>query len=280
LVVITVFHLSTLVAHTVAWQRLLPAGPLGQLLWARWIAESINDLLPVAQIGGNLVRAVLVSRSGVAGSIAGASVIVDVTTNLFAQIVFTALGLALLLGGVRAGAAIASVGWGVAFMGAGALGFLIAQRRGMFAFLARRIERLSWSSEWTTLTAGATTLDRGIDDLYRDRHAIASATIWHLASWLIGAIEIWLVLRFFGHPLPLLAVVMMEAVTEAVRSAVFIVPGALGVQEGGYLVVGTWLGLGPDVALAVSLVKRVREVVLGVPGLLAWQLQSVAFRRR
>jgi hypothetical protein len=67
----------------------------------------------------------------------------------------------------------------------------------------------------------------------------------------------------------------MEAVTEAVRSAAFVVPGALGVQEGGYLVVGAWLGLGPDVALAVSLVKRVREVVLGVPGLLAWQLQSV-----
>jgi putative membrane protein len=249
-------------------------------LWARWIAESINDLLPVAQIGGNFVRAVLLSRVGVAGIVAGASVIVDVTTNFFAQLLFTSLGLALLLSGVRDGAPTASVGWGIALMGAAALGFLIAQRRGMFGFLARRIERLSWTSEWTTLGAGAATLDGVIDDLYHDRRAIASATVWHLLSWLIGAVEIWLALHFFDHPLPLLAVVMMEAVTEAVRSAAFVVPGALGVQEGGYLVVGAWLGLGPDVALAVSVVKRVREVVLGVPGLVAWQLQSVTSRPR
>lgn len=279
LVVITVFHLSTLVLHTIAWQRLLPPSPqrtLRMLLWARWIAESINDLLPVAQIGGNFVRAVLLKRAGIAGTIAGGSVIVDVTTNFFAQLLFTMLGLGLLLASVRGGAPTASVSVGIVIMGASALAFLIAQRRGMFAFLARRIERLSWTPEWGALSAGAATLDTIIDDLYRDRRAIAVATLWHLASWLIGAVEIWLALHFFDHPLPLLAVVMLEAVTEAVRSAAFAIPGALGVQEGGYVVAGAWLGLTPEVALAVSLAKRVREVVLGLPGLLAWQLQGAA----
>jgi hypothetical protein len=166
LVVMIVFHLSTLVAHTVAWQRL----PRDAAAHARaavvgpWIAESINDLLPVAQIGGNFVRAVLVSRAGIAGTIAGASVIVDVTTNFFAQLALTALGLALLFGGVRGGAPTASVGWGIALMGAAALGFLIAQRRGMFGFLARRIERLSWTSGDTS---PARRRSIQIDDLYR-----------------------------------------------------------------------------------------------------------------
>jgi putative membrane protein len=278
LAIITIFHLSTLAAHTVAWQRLLPTPPptLRLLFWARWIAESINDLLPVAQIGGNFVRAVLVQRAGVAGTVAGASVIVDVTTNFFAQLLFTMLGLGLLLVHVRGGAPVASVGAGIAIMGASAVAFLIAQRRGMFAFLARRIEQLSWTPQWATLSAGAATLDTVIDGMYRDRRAIVVATIWHFLSWLAGGVEIWLALQFLGHPLPLLAVVMMEALTEAVRSAAFAVPGALGVQEGGYLIVGAWLGLAPDVALAVSLAKRVREVVIGIPGLMAWQLQGAA----
>ena len=277
LVVITVFHLSTLVAHTIAWQRLIPAAPaLRTLLWARWIAESINDLLPVAQVGGNLVRALLVARSGIAGPVAAGSVIVDVTTNFFSQLLFTVLGLALLLASVRTAAPALSVAIGIGVMSLAAVGFLLAQRRGMFAFLARRIERLSWTPEWSTLSTGAATLDAVIDERYRDRRAIAAATIWHFASWLIGGIEIWMALHFFDHPLPLLAVIMMEALTEAVRSAAFVVPGALGIQESSYLVVGAWLGLTPDVALAVSLAKRVREVVLGVPGLVLWQLQGAA----
>jgi uncharacterized membrane protein YbhN (UPF0104 family) len=135
---------------------------------------------------------------------------------------------------------------------------------------------LSWTPQWQALSAGAATLDRVIDGMYRDRQAIAAATAWHFASWLAGGVEIWLALHFLGHPLPLLSVVMMEALTEAVRTAAFAVPGALGVQEGGYLVAGSWLGLAPDVALAVSLAKRVREVIIGIPGLMVWQLQGAA----
>ena len=47
-------------------------------------------------------------------------------------------------------------------------------------------------------------------------------------------------------------------------------PGALGVQEGGYIVICQVFGLSPEMAIALSLMKRLREVGLGVPGLLAW----------
>lgn len=277
--VITIFHLTTLVAHSIAWQRLLPASPpirIRTLLWARWIAESINDLLPVVQIGGNLVRAVLISRAGVPGTAAGGSVVVDVTTNFVAQLLFTVIGLCVLLLGFRSGAPTASVSLGIVIMGLTVVAFVIAQRQGMFGFLARRIERLAWSPEWRTLTPSAETMDTVVRDLYRDRRAITAATAWHLISWLAGAVEIWIALSFLHHPLSLLAVVLLEALTEAVRTAAFAVPGALGVQEGGYVLAGAWLGLPADVALAVSLAKRVREVLLGVPGLVVWQLHGTA----
>jgi hypothetical protein len=55
---------------------------------------------------------------------------------------------------------------------------------------------------------------------------------------------------------------------QAIRGAAFAVPGALGVQEGGYLLLAPLAGLPPDMALVLSLAKRAREIILGPPGLL------------
>jgi uncharacterized membrane protein YbhN (UPF0104 family) len=49
------------------------------------------------------------------------------------------------------------------------------------------------------------------------------------------------------------------------------VPGALGAQEGGLIVLCAIFGVPPEAALALSLVKRLPDLVLGVPGLIAWQ---------
>ena len=58
------------------------------------------------------------------------------------------------------------------------------------------------------------------------------------------------------------------------RAAAFAIPGALGVQEGGYVLLGQVLGIGPETSLALSLSKRVRELTLGIPGLVAWQIEE------
>ena len=49
------------------------------------------------------------------------------------------------------------------------------------------------------------------------------------------------------------------------------VPAAIGVQEGGYAVLAQLFGLPAEMGLAVSLLKRAREIVLGVPALIYWQ---------
>jgi uncharacterized membrane protein YbhN (UPF0104 family) len=73
----------------------------------------------------------------------------------------------------------------------------------------------------------------------------------------------------------------LECIIFAIRSAAFFIPGALGVQEGGYLLLGAALGLPPEVALAVSLLKRGRAIILGIPALAAWQwLEGKASRGR
>ena len=64
----------------------------------------------------------------------------------------------------------------------------------------------------------------------------------------------------------------MQAAGIYQGDAAFFIPGGLGVQEAGYLLFGLIYGLPPDQGLALSLVKRLREVLLGLPGLLAWQM--------
>jgi len=108
-------------------------------------------------------------------------------------------------------------------------------------------------------------------EIYRDRGRLVASTLWRFAGWAAGTGEIWLTMYFLGHPITLAEALILESLVVAVRGAAFMVPGALGVQEGGMVLFAVVLGLGPELGLAVSLVKRVRELALGVPGLLAWQ---------
>jgi uncharacterized membrane protein YbhN (UPF0104 family) len=88
---------------------------------------------------------------------------------------------------------------------------------------------------------------------------------------LSGSFEIWFVLRLFGHPVDWRAAIVVEGLTQAVRHIAFVIPAGLGVQEAALVVFGRTFGIDAELALAVSMAKRVREVLLGVVSLLSWQ---------
>jgi putative membrane protein len=246
----------------------------------RWIGSSVNGLLPVGQIGGEFVRARLLARAGIAGPIAGASVVVDLTAGLVTQVVFILLGIVLYLGQRQAGA-----GWllhlagGLALFCALLLGFGIAQRRGLFLRLARILERATRGRAWRSLVGSAAALDQEIVARYADRARLARCACWRFLGWLWGSVEIWLAFWLLGHPVGVIEAVILESLGQALRSAGFALPGGLGAQEGGIVAGALALGIAPDLALAVALLKRVREVAYGVPGLVAWALTGLAGRR-
>jgi putative membrane protein len=277
LLAVAAFHLIPLVGDALGWGALLAtraAVPTRTAIYGRWISESVNQLLPVAQIGGSVVRANLVARRGVPGAFAGASVVVDVTTLVGSQIAFTLLGLALLLAQVGGQSLAATALVGTALMSVLLLGFYFMQRRGMFGLLARGLRRLAPGGAAVALAAGASDLDADVRRLYGEGRAVARSLAWHLFAWIVGAGEVWLALHFLGHPVDLSTALLLESLGQAVRAAAFAIPGALGVQEGGYLLLGQVLGIGPETSLALSLAKRVRELALGLPGLVAWQIEE------
>lgn len=279
-------HFPQFLFSSLGWRVLVPERPVPPLSFfirLRWIREAINSLLPVAQIGGELITARLLAMRGVPLNRSGAAIVVDLTTQMASQVVFTVFGLGLLLLGAHDGAmtpwiiAGASVGLALVVL------FIGAQRFGMFKVLERALIRLADKFGWESL-GEVSGLHDSIVSLYGD-HA---RRVWtsgghHLVSWLLGCLEIWATLWALGLEPSLRDAVIIESLAQAVRIAGVLVPGALGVQEGGFIVICGLLGIPPHSAVAMALIRRIREIALGVPGLMAWQVMEgrhLARRRR
>ncbi|MFO1059099.1 MAG: lysylphosphatidylglycerol synthase domain-containing protein [Dongiaceae bacterium] len=238
------------------------------LLAARWISKSINTLLPVAQVGGDVARTRWLWQAGVPGPVAGASVVVDVTSNLLAQVLYAALGVAMLAALDRGNPVLAAVAAATALAGMVVLALYAAQRLG----LGRRLQagRLARGGRTAAALRALAALEGEAGALYGERRALLRATLWHLLGWLLRTGETWLALRFMGVAAGLPAALVVESLSGLVRSAAFALPGGLGAQEAAILLVGTQLGLTAETAVALALVKRVQEFVVSAPGLVAW----------
>jgi putative membrane protein len=265
-------YLVCLLLCAVAWRVvILDASRNGFLvcLWARWLRESVGNLALVPT-AGEIAGARELSLHGVRPGMAGASTVVDLTLELLSQIVFTLFGLALLVTwyrGMEIGPWLVS---GIAVSGLAAAGFILAQRKGLFRFLERLPDRLDLKWAWTVLP-DAEGIHAGIQNIYQDRRRVLASGGLHLAGWVVGAGETWVGLWFMGHAIGWSDALILESLAFALRTAAFIIPSRLGVQEGGYILLGALFGLSPEVALALSLLKRGREIATGLPCLIIWQ---------
>jgi putative membrane protein len=277
LLIVAGWHVLTMSIDGLALRQLMrPRARIsaGTAIRTRWMQESVNNLLPVMQIGGNLVKVRALMRRGIATDLAGASVVIDVTLTVSTQIVFTLLGLMLLLWHLGSGDVAGSVLAGTLVMSGAIAGFYLVQKRGLFSMLTALLNRVSKRPDWQTLAGGAEAIDKSIAALYRHRPALYQSAALHLLAWFVGIGEVWLALHFLGTPVGLLEAMLLESLGRALRTAAFVIPGAVGVQEGGFIVFAVLLGLPPGAGLALSLAKRVRELALGLPGLLVWQIEG------
>lgn len=256
-----------------AWALLLRRAarlPLSAYLSVRFIREAINVMLPVATVGGDIVGARLITFWSLAAGLAGASILVDLLLQASGQAVFATVG-ALLLAQVAGAESL--VGWvlsGLGVAAAGLLGFYLAQRFGGVDLVERAVARLIALMAKSGAMGRPLGLDAGLRTIWADPVAVTWAFLLHILAWFAGVLEIWIALAAMGHPGSLVAAMIIESLGQALRGAAFPVPGALGVQEGGFVVLGHLLGIEPETAIALSLVKRVPDVVLGLPGLLGW----------
>ncbi len=237
---------------------------------ARQVRDSAGDILPFTQFGGIVIGARALILGGVSAPLAFAGAIVDVTAELIAQIAFIALGLVLGIAQLRASTALApyagTLMWGTALLVPGVVVFVLLQRSG--SVLAKKLAGLFLPAAVSHTEA----FSEALDTLYRHPLRLLLSTVLHLLGWIAGGIWLWVVIRLIGVPIDVRSAIAIESLLEALRSATVFIPSAIGVQEAGYAALAPLFGMGPEVGLAVSLIRRARDVVVGVPVLLAWQV--------
>ena len=272
---IAAFHFVPIFFDSMAWRVLFPKAirpPWKSLFWMRWIGESISNLIPSAAVGGDIVRARLATITGTPMAAAAASVIVDVTLGVVTQIFFTLLGLVLLVAATGRTNLVGPTLIGAVLGIVAIAGFYIAQRLGMFRFVSVIITRLVKSPEWNSLVQSGEGLDQTVREFYGRRRGVLACCAWTIVSLIGSSGEIFIALIALGAHPTFLNALILQSMAMTVKSAAFAVPGQLGVQESGYLVVGNLLGIPGETAFAISLLARFRDLIVGVPALIFWQL--------
>jgi putative membrane protein len=281
LLLVALFHLVPLVLDAAAIRVLFDGGAardsMRDAVLARWAGESANSLMPAGQIGGPVLMARHLAHRGLPMQEAAAAITVSTTLQTFAQIAFALLGVALL--GMQA-SHISQLALRTSSLIASALlalqvgGFYWMQRRGFFSKLMRTATRFAGKRDWSQWMSQAEAIDVAVQLTYGRSGPVAASFLLSLIGWLVGTGEVYLILQLIHHPVGCIDALLLESLGQAIRGAAFAIPGALGVQECGYLLLAPLAGLPPDAALALSLAKRTRELLLGVPGLLYLHLSS------
>ena len=273
LIAASLLHALPMTLNARAWQLLFPRSvqpPLRILTFATWIRESVNGLLPVARIGGELAAFRIVRRAGIGRADSAASLVADMALSLLSQTAFAVIGLAFLIAQGRASALTVDLIMAIAgLIVAGGI-LVLGLKSSVLSILVAVLNRAVFGRLSAALT-GTQHVDRALSALYGRRRDVAACFAWQLAGWGVGAGEIWLALHFLGHQRSVLDAFVIEALIQAISSAAFIVPGALGVQEGGFLLIGAMLGMDAPTALALASARRIRDLVVFFPGLVAWQ---------
>lgn len=254
-----------------AWRALVgPLAPLWVFFASRQLRDSATDLLPFTQIGGVVIGA----RAGILGGIpkvtAYASSMVDITCEIMAQAAFTVLGLLIGLTKLRASPEMAPYADGVilgtVLLVPALIAFVVLQRKGS------RVATEIAAKFLPHAVAQTEQFTAHLELLYRQPVKLALCSTFHLLAWLASAAWLWVIFHLCGAKIDFMDCIAIESLLAALRAVMVFVPASIGVQEAGYAAMAQVFGLGPEVGLAVSLLKRARDVVLGIPVLLIWQV--------
>ncbi len=271
----------------IAWQLLLfavlaaawgvitgrPEVALGVFFWGRMVRDSATTCLPFSPVGGFVLGARSITLLGVPWPLATASVVVDVTAEVLAQMVFALIGLCILIAQdpYTPLAQPIAIGIGVAMT---AMAAFIWGQQGAGAIFDRLGRRIAghWFHDAQERVA---ILQGEIGLIYGRTLRLAIGAFIHLLGWIGTAIGTWIGFSLLGVDIDLDDAIAIEALLHAVLAVSFVVPGYAGVQEAAYAGLGMLFGVPPDIALGMSLLRRAKDLAIGVPVLLVWQFLEV-----
>lgn len=264
----------TVLMNARCWQLLFAeehAPSFFQAFYAQWMGRAVNTLLPVASIGGEVVKARVLVLWGIDAAHAAASAVVDKTVQVITIIVWGVIGVSLLAVMALDSELVISSLIGIVLLAAGVAGFLVAQKAGIFGFVVRSAHKVTKSDIVGGWVDKAEAVDAIVRQVYERIGPLAAATTWRMFALILQSGEVWLAAYLLGFPISIIEAVMLKSLSSTLSDAAFVVPNSYGVQEGAFVVLGSLIGIPAPMALAISLSIRIRELIIDVPGLVFWQ---------
>lgn len=238
--------------------------PFGRLYRARVIGEALNIVTALGSVGGEAAKPWLM-REDVSYEESVPSVVIAKTTITIAQALFLCLGIVVAWTALDVGSEILrAMLWLLMVEVAAVAGFFGAQVGGLVARGGRVLKAFGVVDD----AGSAQKLDAALRGYYRTEwRRFGLSVAFHLAGWLLGALEAFIMLRALGIDAAVMTATAIEALGSGVRFATFLVPASLGAFEGANAAAFGALGFGASAGLAFSFVRRARQAVWVVIGI-------------
>lgn len=278
LAAIFLFHFVQLAFSSAAWQMQFP----GRRLWwtcsrIRWIREGAGSLLPIGALSAAALGSKLLSRYGISGACAAASLAVDLAAETTGQLLFLIAGVALIPTGRMSGHGELWLATLLLCVTGICVTFVLAQRMGLCRLIDRVAARVD--ARWRKSMREATErFHDALMILHARRERLGKAVMLHTTSWGLGAVEVWIAFHALDHAISWRAAFVVESIGMAARSAGFAIPGALGVQETGFAFASSLFGISPELAIACSFLTRGRELLVAATSLVLWGREELHVR--
>jgi putative membrane protein len=268
LLLLVILHLPVIVLMGFAWWQVAgeePPASQWRFAWARFVRDAAGEILPFLQLGG-LVFGVRALGRGRAITVGVVSATVDGIVELAAKLpyAFAALLTLLVLAPQSRLARLLAVALAVTGV---FVAILLFVRRSLGASLQAMAQAVS--ARWPRVLALEDgSADRAVqacfDSILGQRRRLWSGFALHLCCWFLGAGEAWVIFRLLGVEVSLLQALAIDGTVVGLRTFGWMVPAALGIQEGSYMLAGAVFGVPPAAAIAASFARRARDLVLGV----------------
>jgi len=271
------------VVEAYGWKVTL--GPLGKnipfwrVFMIRTAGEVVNTTTPAGYVGGEPLKASLLRKHHVPMEEAFTSVIIAKTTMTIAEVVFILFGISLavwLLGGDdSSGQTVAAAVLSVGLLALGTAAFVFVQRQGLCIWLLESLRKIGVKIKYLEARQEQLrSLDQAILGFYRHkRPAFCASTGLFFLGWMAEALEVYVMLHILGGPAMALSAISIAALSVFIKSSTFFIPGSLGTQDGGNLLLLEAFGYSDVTGITFALVRRFRELVWIGIGLLCLAMQ-------
>jgi uncharacterized protein (TIRG00374 family) len=287
--VVIIFYFLEFLSDVCAWQLTFKSIPMtpkwtSRLFLIYMVGAAFNRVTPLASLGGEGFKAVMLkTHYQISYQETSASIILTKTINTMSLVLFVAIGFFPLLASEQFSTSFKTVtGLSFAVFACCIAIFFLVQRFRLASWIAHRLgySPLGDPAKWvllqrlTKLLYDLRSVDNRLVEFYTNPSRLRNGLIVGFLNWPLGALEIYFLMQFLRHPIAFADAWLLDSVAQLVRAGTFFIPANIGTLEGSLVVLGAALTGSPELGLSISVIRRFKDILWILLGLLIWWLFS------